>query len=147
MDGTAWNHAYAQVNGIRIHHVRHGSGTALVLLEGWPELWYACRKNVPILAERFDVIAPDLRGFGDTEKPGLTDPFSGFLDVLVEDLRGLAKSLGIEGFGLVGQDVGSFVAQAFARKYPERLLGPSFFHCVYPGIGKRWLDPGSVKEI
>ena len=43
--------------------------------------------------------------------------------------------------------MGSYVAQAFARKYPGRLLGLFFFHCVYPGIGKRWLDPDSAKEI
>jgi pimeloyl-ACP methyl ester carboxylesterase len=121
MNGMAWSHAYAEANGIRIHHVRHESGTALVLLHGWPEFWYSYRKNVPVLAERFDVIVPDLRGFGNTEKPGLPDPPSGFLDVLVEDLKGLANFLGIARFGLVSHDVGSFVAQAFARKYPERL--------------------------
>jgi pimeloyl-ACP methyl ester carboxylesterase len=85
-----WSHGYAEANGIRIHHVRHGSGSPLMLLHGWPEFWYAYRKNVPILAERLDVIAPDLRGFGDTEKPGLRDRPSGPLDVLAEGLRGLA---------------------------------------------------------
>jgi pimeloyl-ACP methyl ester carboxylesterase len=76
MNGMAWNHGCAEANGIRIHHVRHGTGTPLVLLHGWPEFWYVYRKNVPVLAERFDIIAPDLRGFGDTEKPGLPDPQS-----------------------------------------------------------------------
>ena len=147
MDGTGWNHGYAEANGIRVHHVRHGAGTPLVLLHGWPEFWYVYRKNVPALAERFDVIAPDLRGFGDTEKPGLPDPPSALLDAMVEDLRGLAEGLGLGPFGLVSHDVGSFVAQAFARKYSERLRGLFFFNCVYPGIGKRWLEPESVKEI
>ena len=119
----------------------------LVMLHGWPEFWYVYRKNVPALAERFDVLVPDLRGFGETEKPGLPDPPSDLLDVLVEDLKGLTDALGIGRFGLVSHDVGSYVAQHFARKYPKRLLGLFFFHCLYPGIGKRWLDPDSVKEI
>ena len=65
----------------------------------------------------------------------------GELDVLVEDLRGLMDTLGIGRFGLVSHDVGSYIAQAFARLYSERLVGLFFFHCVYPGIGKRWLEP------
>src|SRR5919202_1903875 len=123
MNKTSWNHRYLETNGIRIHYVRHGSGTPLVLLHGWPEFWYVYRKNVPVLAERFDVVVPDLRGFGDTEKPGLPDPPSTLLDDFVEDLRMLADALGLEKFGVVSHDVGSYVAQAFARRYPERLAG------------------------
>jgi pimeloyl-ACP methyl ester carboxylesterase len=147
MNELTWNHRYSRANGIEVHYVRHGRGMPLVLLHGWPEFWYVYRKNVPALAERFDVIVPDLRGFGESEKPGLPDPPSDLLDVLVEDLKGLMDTLGIGRFGLVSHDVGSYVAQAFARKYPGRLLGLFFFHCVYPGIGKRWLDPDSAKEI
>lgn len=147
MDGISWNHEYVEANGIRIHYVRHGAGTPLVLLHGWPEFWYVYHKNIPALAENFDVIVPDLRGFGDTEKPGLPDPPGALLDLLAEDLSEFTTALGIRRFGLVSHDVGSFVAQAFAREHPERLTGLFFFHCVYPGIGKRWLEPDSVKEI
>lgn len=66
---------------------------------------------------------------------------------MAEDLKEMADALGIGRFGLVSHDVGSFVAQAFARKHPERLRGLFFFNCVYPGIGKRWLEPESAKEI
>jgi pimeloyl-ACP methyl ester carboxylesterase len=143
----SWNHGHAEANGIRVHYVRQGSGTPLVLLHGWPEFWFVWRKNIPALAERFDVIAPDLRGFGESEKPPLPEPPGGLLDELVEDLRGLADALGIERFGIVSHDVGSFVAQRFAARYPERVLGLFFFNCVYPGIGRRWLEPESVREI
>lgn len=144
---ASWNHGYAEANGIRIHYVREGSGTPLVLLHGWPEFWYVWRKNIGALAESFDVIAPDLRGFGESEKPGLPEPPGKLLDELVEDLRGLAGALGIGRFGLVSHDVGSFVAQRFAARYPERILGLFFFNCLYPGIGRRWLEPESVAEI
>ena len=145
MDGPAWNHQHVDANGIKIHYVRHGSGPPLVLLHGWPEFWYVWRKNIPTLAKSFDVVAPDLRGFGDTDKPG--DSPEELLGNLVEDLRGLADSLGFERFGIVSHDVGAYVAQGFAREYPERLSGLFFFNCPYPGIGKRWASPESVNEI
>ncbi len=145
--GQGWNREYVEANGIRVHYVRQGSGTPLVLLHGWPEFWYVWRKNIVPLAGSFDVIAPDLRGFGESEKPGLPDPPGRLLDELVEDLRGLADALGLERFGIVSHDVGSFVAQRFAARYPERVSGLFFFNCVYPGIGRRWLEPDSVTEI
>ena len=103
------------------------------------------RKNIPVLAEGFDVVAPDLRGFGDTDKPG--EPPKELLGDFVEDLRALADALGFERFGVVSHDVGAYVAQGFARKYPERLGGLFFFDCPYPGIGRRWADADSINEI
>ena len=147
MSAAEWTQQYVDANGIRVHYVRHGEGSPLVLLHGWPEFWRTWRKNIPVLAETFDVVAPDLRGFGDTEKPGLPEPPSGLLDDLVEDLRALADALGFERFGLVSHDVGAYVAQGFARKYPERLSGLFFFNCPYAGIGERWADWYEVNEI
>jgi pimeloyl-ACP methyl ester carboxylesterase len=147
MNGPTWNHRHVDANGIRIHYVRHGSGFPLVLLHGWPEFWYTWRKNIPVLAGEFDVVVPDLRGFGDTDKPGLPDPPKELLGNFVEDLRGLADALGFEKFGIVSHDVGAYVAQGFARKYPERLGGLFFFDCPYPGIGRRWADADSINEI
>ena len=147
MNRLNWNHRHVDANGIRIHYVRHGSGFPLVLLHGWPEFWYTWRKNIPVLAGEFDVVVPDLRGFGDTDKPGLPDPPKELLGNFVEDLRGLADSLGFERFGVVSHDVGAYVAQGFARKYPERLSGLFFFDCPYPGIGRRWSSPDSINEI
>ena len=143
----AWNHGHVEANGVKIHYVRQGAGEPLVLLHGWPEFWYVWRKNIGPLSEHFDVVAPDLRGFGLSEKPGLPDPAGRLLDELVEDLLGLADALGLERFGIVSHDVGSFVAQRFAARHPERVRGLFFFNCVYPGIGRRWLEPESVTEI
>ena len=140
MNGSEWNHQYLDANGIEIHYVRHGAGLPLVLLHGWPEFWFGWRKNILALAEAgFDVVAPDLRGFGDTEKTALPDPPRDLLKEYVEDLRGLVDALGFERFGIVSHDVGAYVAQGFARKYPDRLSGLFFFNCPYPGIGERWV--------
>ncbi len=147
MSGFEWNHQQLDANGIGIHYVRHGAGLPLVLLHGWPEFWFTWRKNILPLAEGFDIVAPDLRGFGDTDKPDLPDPPGDLLGDLVEDLRGLADALEFERFGVVTHDVGAYVAQAFARRYPERLVGLFFFNCPYPGIGKRWAAPDHINEI
>jgi pimeloyl-ACP methyl ester carboxylesterase len=147
MSEPPWNHRYIGVNDIEVHYVRHGEGFPIVLLHGWPEFWFTWHKNILPLAESFDVVAPDLRGFGETEKPGLPDPSSRLLEDLVEDLRGLADALGFEEFGIVSHDVGAYVAQGFARRYPDRLSGLFFFNCPYPGIGERWVEPDHVNEI
>jgi pimeloyl-ACP methyl ester carboxylesterase len=97
MNGPDWNHCCLEANGIGIHYVRHGSGAPLVLLHGWPEFWYVWRKNIPTLAESFNVVAPDLRGFGDSDKPD--DPPEELRGNLVEDLRALVDFLGFENSG------------------------------------------------
>jgi alpha-beta hydrolase superfamily lysophospholipase len=59
---------FAQVNGIRMHYVKIGEGPLLILLHGWPQTWYEWHKVMPALADKFTVVAPDLRGLGLSEK-------------------------------------------------------------------------------
>jgi pimeloyl-ACP methyl ester carboxylesterase len=87
VNGFEWDHQYLSANGIRIHYVRHGEGLPLMLLRGWPEFWLTWRKTIPQLAESFDEVAPDLRGFMDSDKPALSDPPSDLLKDYLEDLR------------------------------------------------------------
>jgi pimeloyl-ACP methyl ester carboxylesterase len=65
----AFKHAYADVGDVRLHYVTAGQGPALVLLQGWPQTWYMWRDVIPGLATRYRVIAPDLRGLGDSSQP------------------------------------------------------------------------------
>lgn len=63
-------HKYITVNGVQLHYVQAGKGEKLVvLLHGWPEFWYTWRHQIPALADKFTVVAPDLRGFNDSDKP------------------------------------------------------------------------------
>ena len=141
-----WNHQFIETNGIRMHLVRHGAGHPVVLLHGWPEFWYAWRKNIPTLAEQFDVIAPDLRGFGQSDKPRGTASEAYTIDHHVEDLKGLIDALGLPRIGLVSHDVGSSVAQAFTRRYPDRVAGLFFFNVLYPGVAQRLAGPENMTE-
>ena len=146
-DAPAWRHHFATANGICMHYVREGSGPTVVLLHGWPEFWWTWHRNIPDLAARFDVVAPDLRGFGQSDKPP-GDALSAYTVAHhTEDLASLTKTLGIERFGIVTHDVGAWVAQDFARKYPERLSGIHFTNCPYPGVGRRWATAEHIPEI
>ncbi len=121
---------------------REGSGPPLVLLHGWPEWSAVWRRNLPVLAERFDVVAPDLRNFGDSIGAEARS-----VEHYVEDLEALVDALGLKRFGIVSHDVGGFLAQDYARRHPERLTGLFFFDCPHFGIGPRWTAGGQVREI
>lgn len=136
-------------NGIRIHYLRAGprGGTPLILLHGWPEFSHVWHKVIARLEDRFDLIAPDLRGFGKSEKPDKGPSRDVGADVHAEDVRALMDALDIQKAGVVGHDVGAYVMQSFARAYPERLNGLLFFNCPTPAVGKRWIEPSHLKEI
>ena len=69
IDNMTFSHHMASVNGIQLHYVIGGHGDPVVLLHGWPETWYAWHHVMPALAKNYTVIAPDLRGLGDSSKP------------------------------------------------------------------------------
>lgn len=118
-----------------------------MLLHGWPEWSQAWRPVMQRLTPRFDMVAPDLRGFGNTgPRAGAADASAG-PDRHADDLLELADHLGWTRFGLVAHDVGSFVAQALAWRAPERVAGLYFFNCAYPGIGGRWFQPTHLPEV
>ncbi|MEP3673318.1 MAG: alpha/beta hydrolase [Hyphomicrobiales bacterium] len=137
----------AQTNGITMFYARKGTGYPLVLLHGWPEFWMVYRPIINALADEFDIIVPDLRGFGDTGKATSGPDDQANADVHTEDIKGLIDNLGIKEFGLVSGDVGANVAQAFARSYPENLSGLFFFSTPYPGLGKRYAQADHLTEV
>src|SRR5215207_2810902 len=64
-----WTHGYRTVNGVRLHYAEIGSGPLLLLLHGYPQNWYMWHAVMPSLAERFHVVAPDMRGYNESDKP------------------------------------------------------------------------------
>jgi pimeloyl-ACP methyl ester carboxylesterase len=135
--------------GLQVHGLRAGTPGAqpLMLLHGWPEWSHAWRPLMDRLGPAFDVVAPDLRGFGATQpRTGVPDATAG-PERHAQDQLALADALGWAAFGIVSHDVGSFVAQAIARRRPERVAGLFFFNCAYPGIGARWFAPRHVQEV
>lgn len=108
-------HHTARINGFRMHYVTAGSGYPLVFLHGWPQTWYEWRKIIPAIADHFTVIAPDLRGLGDSERP-----VTGYdKRILASDVYALVSHLGYQHIGLTGHDWGGTVAYYLAYDHPE----------------------------
>ncbi len=107
----------AIVNGVRIHYKIAGGGAALLLLHGSPQTSYAWRKIIPKLAEIYTVIAPDLRGYGQSDKPE-----AGYeIHTMAEDIRQLLLQLGLKSVNLVGHDLGGIVAYVYAAQYMDEV--------------------------
>jgi pimeloyl-ACP methyl ester carboxylesterase len=138
-----FEHSFFRLTDARLHVVRAGSGPALVLLHGWPEASFTWRLVMERLADKFTLIAPDLRGFGESDKP--TGPF-GPQDQ-ADDIAALIQHSGLGPVGIVAHDVGASVAQALARRYPELITGLFFFNLVYPGIGDRFYRPDHLRSV
>ncbi|MBI3800072.1 MAG: alpha/beta hydrolase [Deltaproteobacteria bacterium] len=144
MATETWTHGFATTNGIRLHYVEQGQGPLLLLLHGFPVFWYSWRHQIPVLAQHFHVVAPDLRGFNDSDKPEGVDQYQ--LHHLVEDVGGLLRFFGQEKVIVVGHDAGAFAAWAFAATYPEateRLIACANGH---PGVLQKFASQGYAEH-
>jgi pimeloyl-ACP methyl ester carboxylesterase len=135
-------HRHARLADVSMHYVSAGEGEPVVLLHGWPSTWYEWRQVIPLLAARFRVIAPDLRGLGDSSRP----PAGYDKKTVAADLwQLLSGTLGLSRWHLVGHDWGGPVAFALAAAHPEAIRTLTIVDVTVPGIGpdisqggKRW---------
>lgn len=122
-DPQSFNHCFADVNGIRMHYVDEGQGPLVILLHGFPFLWYLWRHQIPSLANGgYRVVALDQRGYGQTDAPDAVEAYD--ITHLVGDVVGLMNALGETSAVIVGQDWGTAVA------YHAALMRPDLFHAV-----------------
>jgi pimeloyl-ACP methyl ester carboxylesterase len=127
-----------EVNGVRIHYLISGEGEPIVLLHGYAQTSHMWRPLIPELAKTHTVIAPDLRGFGDSSKP------EGGYDkkTMARDIHVLVQSLDHKRIGVVGHDIGLMVAYAYAAQYPSEVDRIALLDAFLPGVGdwtKVWL--------
>lgn len=108
-----------KINDIELAYTRRGKGTPLLLLHGYPLDHHLWDDVAPLLEDTFDLILPDLRGFG--ESTTADSPFT--MDDYASDIADLLDQLGIQKTAIVGHSMGGYVALAFARLYPERVSG------------------------
>lgn len=124
-------HAYADVNGVRLHYVEAGTGPLVMLLHGFPEFWYSWRRQIPALAQAgFHVVAPDMRGYNLSDRP--TDWRAYDAETLANDIAGLVRHLGGERVCLVGHDWGAAVAYYTAMRHPELLAKLAILNVPHP---------------
>jgi len=123
-------HRFVETNGIRMHIAEQGSGPLVLLLHGFPELWYSWRHQLSALAEAgFHVVVPDLRGFGQTDAPAEWQRYSQVH--LVGDVVGLLDALGEERAVVVGHDWGATLAWTTALLRPDRVRGVAALSVPY----------------
>jgi pimeloyl-ACP methyl ester carboxylesterase len=142
---SEWDHGYGPgAGGARLHYVRGGRGRPVLLLHGWPGYWYDWRRVLPELMREADAIAPDLRGFGDSDGPAGDTTNE---QELVADMVVLLDHLEVERAVVAGHDIGSAVAQGLARSHPERVAALALFDPTHPGIGDRRNTPSMQPEL
>jgi pimeloyl-ACP methyl ester carboxylesterase len=116
---TQIQHRTVETNGIRMHIAEQGAGPLVVLCHGFPESWYSWRHQLPALAQAgFHAVAPDMRGYGQTDRPEAIDQYT--MLHLVGDMVGLLEALGAESAVIVGHDWGAPVAWHAALLRPDR---------------------------
>src|SRR5580693_1122931 len=126
---------FASVNGLRLHYLIAGKGDPVVLLHGYAETSHMWRPLMAELASTHTVIAPDLRGAGQSSTPA-----DGYTKAaMAQDIHALTNKLGYERIRIVGHDIGLMVAYAFAALYPNEVDRIVLMDAFLPGVGK-WRD-------
>jgi len=129
-------HGFAEVNGIRLHYVEKGTGPLVLLLHGFPEMWWSWRYQIdPLVEAGFHVVAPDLRGYNESDKTGPYD-----LDTLVEDVRAFIERMGNSTVQIVAHDWGGAVAWHLAATRPEACERVAILNCPHPVQFRRALS-------
>lgn len=128
---------FIRVNNIQLHYVEQGKGELVILLHGFPEFWYGWRNQLPVLAQQYRVVAPDMRGYNLSDKPANVSDYN--MEHLAKDIAELIKALGEERAIVVGHDWGAAVAWAVAALHPEVVKKLAILNVPHPSEMKRAL--------
>lgn len=140
-------HGHVVTNGVRLHYVEKSydpKAPVVLLLHGFPECWWSWRHQIePFAKAGYRVIAPDLRGYNDSEKRGPYD-----IDTLAGDIAGLAKHFSPDApVKVVSHDWGGAVAWHFAAMYPELLSQLAVLNCPHPVMLQKALLGGNLRQL
>ncbi len=133
---------FAKVNGVSLHYLSAGKGGLVILLHGYAENSHMWRPLIPELAKTHTVIAPDLRGFGQSSKPA--DGYT--KKAMAQDIHALATSLGYRRAIVVGHDIGLMVAYAYAAQYPTEVDRIVLMDAFLPGVGD-WKSVWLLRDL
>jgi pimeloyl-ACP methyl ester carboxylesterase len=122
---------FAEVNGVKLYYLFAGTGDPVVLLHGFAETSHMWLPLIAKLADKHTVIAPDLRGFGQSSAP----PDGYTKAAMAQDIHALVKSLNYDRIHLVGHDIGLMVAYAYAAQYPNEVDRLVLMEAFLPGVG------------
>ncbi|WP_281407137.1 alpha/beta fold hydrolase [Methylobacterium sp. WL64] len=128
--GRIFQHRVQGAVGNRLHYVTGGQGAPVLLVPGWPQTWYAWRHVMPLLAKRFTVVAVDLPGMGDSDKP--IDGYD--TGTVAMRLHDLTRALGWRQFDFVGHDIGCWLGYPFVATYPDSVRKLALIDATVPGL-------------
>jgi pimeloyl-ACP methyl ester carboxylesterase len=133
---------FAEVNGVKLHYLVAGKGDPVVLLHGFAQTSHMWRPLIAKLSDKHTVIAPDLRGFGQSSAPegGYTKK------AMAQDIHALVKSLKYDRIRLVGHDIGLMVAYAYAAQYPSEVDRIVLMEAFLPGVGE-WNNVFLLRDL
>lgn len=115
VEGVEITHRFVDAGGLKVHVAEAGEGPPLLMLHGWPQHWWMWRKQIPLFANHFSVIVPDIRGFGWTDAPR-----GGYLkENLANDLVLLVRALGYNHIRLLSHDWGGWIGYIACARHPE----------------------------
>ena len=120
---ASWTHEKIHANGIQFHYVTEGEGPLMLLLHGFPEYWYSWRHQISEFAKNYKVVALDMRGYGQTDRPLGKENYT--IEVLVNDVKEVINALGYKKCVLVGHDWGAIVAwytAMHAESFVDKLI-------------------------
>jgi pimeloyl-ACP methyl ester carboxylesterase len=133
---------FAEANGVRLHYLIAGKGDPVILLHGYTESSHMWLPLIDKLSKDHLVIAPDLRGFGQSGLP--QGPYT--KSVMAQDVHALVTSLGIKSAKVVGHDIGLMVAYAYAAQYPKEVSKIALMDAFLPGVGN-WKDVWLLRDL
>lgn len=128
----SWTHELIHANGLDFHYVTQGEGELILFLHGFPEFWYSWRHQIPEFADSYKVVAVDLRGYNESDKPPEVEAYR--MAELMRDVRGIIHGLGYQQCILVGHDWGGAIAWSFAYEHPEMVKKLIIMNLPHPAI-------------
>lgn len=134
VDSTIGRHSYVKLKGVKLHYVEAGAKTQplLLLLHGFPDCWLSWRHQIQPLSQHFRVIALDMKGFGDSDKPLRRKKYR--IDIILDELKQFISAQGVSTCSIVGHDLGAHIGWYFVHEYPELVNKFVSVSCTHPNL-------------
>ncbi|XP_050306161.1 epoxide hydrolase 4-like [Anthonomus grandis grandis] len=134
VDSSIGQHKHLKLKGVKLHYVEAGpkDKPLVLLLHGFPDFWLSWRYQIPALAEQFHVVALDLRGFGDSDKPAWRTSYK--IEIILEELSQFIYSLGDNSCILIGHDLGALLGWYLIHENPSIVSKFVAVSCPHPNV-------------
>ncbi|XP_076619273.1 epoxide hydrolase 4 isoform X1 [Colletes latitarsis] len=134
VDNNLGTHSYVKIKSIKFHYVEAGDKDKplILLLHGFPDCWLSWREQIPCLAEYYRVVAIDLKGFGDSDKPSTKRFYK--IEILIEELRQFILSLGVKQCSIIGHDLGGLLGWYLVALHGDMIYKFVIISCPHPNF-------------